>query len=143
MAEWSNAAVLKTVVPRGTGGSNPSLSAEQRRKPAQATVRVFSFWPEPSFLERRGRMEKHGSSAATTGIILCAEPSPLSGSRAQRVIPLSPHGYCTKVYQNAQNQRFGHFFCPNRCNKMHQNVPTLGCLAGCFFATPKKATQHC
>ncbi len=29
MAEWSNAAVLKTVVPRGTGGSNPSLSAEK------------------------------------------------------------------------------------------------------------------
>ena len=27
MAEWSNAAVLKTVVPRGTGGSNPSFSA--------------------------------------------------------------------------------------------------------------------
>ena len=27
MAEWSNAAVLKTVVPQGTGGSNPSLSA--------------------------------------------------------------------------------------------------------------------
>ncbi len=27
MAEWSNAAVLKTVVLRGTGGSNPSLSA--------------------------------------------------------------------------------------------------------------------
>ena len=47
------------------------------------------------------------------------------------------------MYQNAQNQRFGHFFCPNGCNKMHQNVPTLGCLAGCFFATPKKATQQC
>ena len=29
MAEWSNAAVLKTVVPRGTGGSNPSLSAKK------------------------------------------------------------------------------------------------------------------
>ena len=27
MAEWSIAAVLKTVVPRGTGGSNPSFSA--------------------------------------------------------------------------------------------------------------------
>ena len=26
MAEWSNAAVLKTVVLRGTGGSNPSRS---------------------------------------------------------------------------------------------------------------------
>ena len=28
MAEWSIATVLKTVVPQGTGGSNPSLSAE-------------------------------------------------------------------------------------------------------------------
>ena len=28
MAEWSIASVLKTDVPRGTGGSNPSLSAE-------------------------------------------------------------------------------------------------------------------
>lgn len=27
MAEWSNAPVLKTDVPQGTGGSNPSLSA--------------------------------------------------------------------------------------------------------------------
>ena len=27
MAEWSNAPVLKTGVLRGTGGSNPSLSA--------------------------------------------------------------------------------------------------------------------
>ena len=27
MAEWSNAAVLKTVVVQATGGSNPSLSA--------------------------------------------------------------------------------------------------------------------
>ena len=30
MAEWSIAAVLKTVVLRGTGGSNPSLSARNR-----------------------------------------------------------------------------------------------------------------
>ena len=29
VAEWSIAAVLKTVVLRGTGGSNPSLSAER------------------------------------------------------------------------------------------------------------------
>ena len=28
MAEWSNAPVLKTGVLRGTGGSNPSLSAQ-------------------------------------------------------------------------------------------------------------------
>ena len=30
MAEWSNAAVLKTVVVQATGGSNPSLSAENK-----------------------------------------------------------------------------------------------------------------
>ncbi len=29
MAEWSNAAVLKTVEPQGSGGSNPSLSAHK------------------------------------------------------------------------------------------------------------------
>ena len=29
VAEWSIAAVLKTVVPRGTRGSNPCLSAER------------------------------------------------------------------------------------------------------------------
>ena len=29
MAEWSIAAVLRTVVLRGTGGSNPSLSAKR------------------------------------------------------------------------------------------------------------------
>ena len=32
VAEWSIAAVLKTVVLRGTGGSNPSLSARPRSK---------------------------------------------------------------------------------------------------------------
>ena len=30
MAEWSIAAVLKTVDLRGSGGSNPSLSAQQK-----------------------------------------------------------------------------------------------------------------
>ena len=31
MAEWSKAAVLKTAVPSGTGGSNPSSSAKIKR----------------------------------------------------------------------------------------------------------------
>ncbi len=35
MAEWSIAAVLKTVVPRGTGGSNPSFSAEYSKPPSE------------------------------------------------------------------------------------------------------------
>ena len=42
MAEWSIAAVLKTVVLRGTGGSNPSLSAASGNS-ATRILRVFFF----------------------------------------------------------------------------------------------------
>ena len=31
MAEWSNAAVLKTAIPKGIEGSNPSLSSNLRQ----------------------------------------------------------------------------------------------------------------
>ncbi len=46
MAEWSNATVLKTAVPQGTGGSNPSFSAKQKRKKAKKHTNpllLFSF----------------------------------------------------------------------------------------------------
>ncbi len=43
MAEWSNAAVLKTVVPQGTGGSNPSSSA-QILKTRLRSRRVFLLY---------------------------------------------------------------------------------------------------
>ncbi len=46
MAEWSNAAVLKTVVPQGTGGSNPSLSANKNLR--QSCRRFFILTPEAS-----------------------------------------------------------------------------------------------
>ena len=38
MAEWSIAAVLKTVVLRGTRGSNPCLSAEKNCKTKKIPV---------------------------------------------------------------------------------------------------------
>ena len=41
MVEWSITTVLKTVVLRGTGGSNPSLSATIRKK--RNTQRAFLF----------------------------------------------------------------------------------------------------
>ena len=53
MAEWSIAAVLKTVVLRGTGGSNPSLSATPAnplvlKKPGDFSFyrRTNSIWPK-------------------------------------------------------------------------------------------------
>lgn len=44
MAEWFKAAVLKTVVLQGTGGSNPSPSARKPVKPA------FFIQPKVSFV---------------------------------------------------------------------------------------------
>ena len=44
MAEWSNAAVLKTVDLNGSGGSNPSLSANKSKKWRRACSNaIFRF----------------------------------------------------------------------------------------------------
>ncbi len=40
MVEWSITAVLKTAVPRGTGGSNPSLSAKWLQDDFKMVVRI-------------------------------------------------------------------------------------------------------
>ena len=45
MAEWSNAAVLKTVDLHGSGGSNPSLSAQSSRD----TALLFLLIPPVKF----------------------------------------------------------------------------------------------
>ena len=43
MAEWSIAAVLKTVEPRGSWGSNPYLSARDGDKERQSKAKAFKF----------------------------------------------------------------------------------------------------
>ena len=45
MAEWSIAAVLKTVVLRGTRGSNPCLSAVNARKSASYKINTQFYIP--------------------------------------------------------------------------------------------------
>ena len=46
LAEWSNAAVLKTVDLNGSGGSNPSLSAdkENNKKSKEFSKNFFAFF---------------------------------------------------------------------------------------------------
>ena len=46
MAEWSNAPVLKTGVLRGTGGSNPSLSATESCKSTDLQDFIFLLFPK-------------------------------------------------------------------------------------------------
>ena len=48
MVEWSITTVLKTVVPRGTGGSNPSLSANKGVN--QQVMRFIPFITPQKFL---------------------------------------------------------------------------------------------
>jgi hypothetical protein len=52
MAEWSNALVLKTSVPRGTGGSNPSFSAKTPENQRIALVFLCLNANEACFSER-------------------------------------------------------------------------------------------
>ena len=44
LAEWSNAVVLKTIVPKGTGGSNPSLSAEKASNTCFFFINFFVYF---------------------------------------------------------------------------------------------------
>ena len=43
MVEWSITVVLKTTVPRGTGGSNPSLSAKKKGDELKFNELPFNF----------------------------------------------------------------------------------------------------
>ena len=60
MAEWSIAAVLKTVELRGSGGSNPSLSArEYINKKIEATINdLWLFYYHKLFLPRLLKVPK-------------------------------------------------------------------------------------
>ena len=44
VVEWSMAAVLKTVVLKGTGGSNPSASANRKGKSAPSSLECGFFF---------------------------------------------------------------------------------------------------
>ena len=68
MAEWSNAAVLKTVVPQGTGGSNPSSSAPFYNKFIMQSSNYFNDVYDVVKLIPNGRVTSYGS-IADNGII--------------------------------------------------------------------------
>ena len=54
VVEWSITAVLKTAVLRGTGGSNPSLSAERTKKVIKFLVTFFVFCLSCRFCQAAG-----------------------------------------------------------------------------------------
>ena len=62
MVEWSITVVLKTTVLRGTGGSNPSLSA--KKKDVKLLLGVFFFASERALTTGRGFLLHFVSQAA-------------------------------------------------------------------------------
>ena len=109
MAEWSIAAVLKTVVLRGTGGSNPSLSARPRSKKVSRNRYLLFLYLWRKFTCRRrcgnkrcrlaafaqwackgpcGKQKGKALSGATIGSVVVNPPSPLdhNAERMTKVI---------------------------------------------------------
>ena len=60
MAEWSNAAVLKTVDLNGSGGSNPSLSAEKWLTDTCKPLFLFNIPKNIPFFEFRPQADLWG-----------------------------------------------------------------------------------
>lgn len=84
MAEWSNAAVLKTVDLNGSGGSNPSLSAEKWLTGICKPLFLFNIPKNiPFFFEFRSQADFCGYEW------ICAERN-LSFSRSTGKTPRPP-----------------------------------------------------
>ena len=98
MAEWSIAAVLKTVELRGSGGSNPSLSARPRSKKVSRNRYLLFLYLWRKFTCRRrcenkvgglplfaqwackgpcGEQKGKALNGATIGSVVANSPSPL------------------------------------------------------------------
>ena len=85
MAEWSIAAVLKTVKPKGFGGSNPSVSARWSDSPTETTGEMpeWSIGAVSKTVERFAfqgfeslSLRKRKSSAEAELFLLFVMPNP-------------------------------------------------------------------
>ena len=85
MAEWSNALVLKTSVPRGTGGSNPSLSAKTTENKRFTLVFLYPFANEARFSERDGYEKYRTPKADWFSVVLERSPARVLLSEAKKI----------------------------------------------------------
>ncbi len=83
LAEWSIAAVLKTVELRGSGGSNPSLSAKTNA--VRFTNGIFCFRLLPTFSVEQLTKIKKDTNAKHGSICFVSKPI----LRVHKIIPLS------------------------------------------------------
>ena len=87
VAEWSKAAVLKTVDRRRSVGSNPTLSAKNRKAPAGA---FYVFWGVVGENVIGNKLVRAEHCAAVRDSVVAQRRRPRRGECAARVIPPSP-----------------------------------------------------
>ena len=68
LAEWSNAAVLKTVDLNGSGGSNPSLSAKHKEKSRQVYLNAIFLFVFCNAPPQAGRALKRDTRAVLDAV---------------------------------------------------------------------------
>ena len=126
VAEWSIAAVLKTVELRGSGGSNPSLSARLRsKKVSRNRYLLFLYLWRKFTCRQRCEKQKMGglllfAQLACKG--LCGEQKgkALSGVTNGSVVA-NPSLSALNSLQGVDFQPCRLFLCPKKCTK---NAPT-------------------
>ena len=75
LAEWSIAAVLKTVVPQGTVGSNPTFSAQESKSQPSGQLFLFPLASKARFCKRSETKKSQSCSATLAFQILDAKHS--------------------------------------------------------------------
>ena|SRR5690606_3166579 len=92
LAEWSNAAVLKTVDCQRSGGSNPSLSATQHEAPVVKRG-FFCLTGAPSVLERSRLNRKVNARSAWLHVVLTSTPTGMAAAFACGACATQPIEY--------------------------------------------------
>ena len=125
VAEWSIAAVLKTVELRGSGGSNPSLSARPRSKKVSRNRYLLFLYLWRKFTCRR-RCENKVGGLPLFAQWACKGPCgeqkgwALSGATIGSVVA-NPSLSALNSLQGVDFQPCRLFLCPKSCTK---NAPT-------------------
>ena len=117
LAEWSNAAVLKTVDLNGSGGSNPSLSAKHKKKSRQVYLNAIFCLCFATPRRRRGGMcERSEQIPESEGLIQRQLwPFNLQGPRGKRpgmcdhreqIPPSEVSKYCESTARNFKELQY-------------------------------------
>ena len=118
VAEWSIAAVLKTVELRGSGGSNPSLSARPQSKKVSRNRYLLFLYLWCKFTRRRRCENKRGRRAAFCAVGLQGSLRRAEGKGVER----SDHRERSSQFAPFRGWGCKHKFARNRSREARARV---------------------